>query len=98
MTHYIAVIHKDAHSSYGVSFPDVTAVHDAGETLEEAIAQAAEALAFAAEDWRSLTGTDFPAPRTIDDLRDDPVFAASAQNAIFAAIPFDDTRLPTAAE
>src|SRR3954462_7005316 len=45
MTHYIALIHKDADSSYGASFPDVPGVITAGDTLDEAIARAAEVLA-----------------------------------------------------
>ena len=64
MTHYIALIHKDADSCYGVSFPDVPGVFTAGDTIDEAIQNAAEALAFAAEDWSDLNGAEFPAPRT----------------------------------
>ena len=46
--HYIALIHKDGDSCYGVSFPDVAGVITAGDTLDEALTGAAEALAFAA--------------------------------------------------
>jgi hypothetical protein len=35
MPHYIALIHKDADSSYGVSFPDVPGVIAAGDTIDE---------------------------------------------------------------
>jgi len=48
MAHYIAPIHKDGDSCYGVSFPDVAGVITAGDTLDEALTGAAEALAFAA--------------------------------------------------
>jgi antitoxin HicB len=75
MPHYIALIHKDADSSYGVSFPDVPGVIAAGDTIDEAMQRAAEVLEFAAEDWENRDGTrDFPPPRTIDDLRADPEF------------------------
>ena len=37
MTHYIALIHKDAGSCYGVSFPDVPGVFTAGDTIDEAM-------------------------------------------------------------
>ena len=74
MTHYIALIHKDADSCYCVSFPDVPGVITAGDTLDEAIAQAAEVLVFAAEDWEELTGNPFPSPRSLDDLRKDATF------------------------
>ncbi len=47
----------------------------------------APALAFAAEDWDSLTGEAFPTPRTLDDLHNDPEFQALAGDAVIAAIP-----------
>ena len=40
-SHYIALIHKDADSGYGVSFPDVPGVIAGADTLDDAIAQAA---------------------------------------------------------
>ena len=88
MPHYIALIHKDADSCYGVSFPDVPGVFTAGDTIDEAIGKAAEVLAFAAEDWSELDGKDFPAPRTIDELRSDPAFQDLAADAVVAAVPF----------
>ena len=45
MQHYIALIHKDAGSDYGVSFPDLPGVISAGRDLDEARSMAAEALA-----------------------------------------------------
>ncbi len=45
MTSYIALIHKDAGSDYGVSFPDLPGCISAGATLDEARTMAAEALA-----------------------------------------------------
>ena len=97
MTHYIALIHKDPGSCYGVSFPDVPGAFSAGDTLDEAIAQATELLAFSAEDWEPLTGSGFPRPRSLDELRHDPVFLADAEHAVIAAIPFD-TAIRQAAE
>jgi predicted RNase H-like HicB family nuclease len=88
MPHYIALIHKDADSCYGVSFPDVPGVYTAGDTIDEAMRKASEVLAFAAEDWSELDGTAFPAPRTIDALRADPTFRNQAVDAVVAAVPF----------
>ena len=45
MRYYIAVIHKDADSDFGVSFPDLPGCITAGRTLDEACAMATEALA-----------------------------------------------------
>jgi predicted RNase H-like HicB family nuclease len=68
---YIAYLHKDRKSDFGVSFPDFPGCVTAGKTLEEARRMAAEALAFhiagMAED-----GDAIPEPSTIDDVADDP--------------------------
>jgi predicted RNase H-like HicB family nuclease len=88
MAHYIALIHKDAASCYGVSFPDVPGVFTAGDTIDEAIRKAAEVLEFAAEDWPELDSKKFPVPRTIDELRADPDFQERATDAVIAAVPF----------
>jgi len=87
VTHYIALIHKDADSVYGVSFPDLPGVTTAADSLDDAIRLAAEVLAFAAEDWSALTSSDFPVPRTIDEIRDDPALQTDLADAIVAAIP-----------
>jgi antitoxin HicB len=87
VTHYIAVIHKERDSIYGVSFPDVPGVLAAAETLDTALSEAADALAFAAEDWEAHSGAPFPRPRSLDALRDDPQFTASAKDAVVAAVP-----------
>ncbi len=87
MTHYIALIHKDRDGCYGVSFPDVPGVITAGDTLDEALREAGEVLAFAAEGWHDDTGADFPQPRSLDALRSDPEFAAASTDAVVAAVP-----------
>src|SRR5271156_1873010 len=61
MRQYIALIHKDADSDYGVSFPDFPGCVTAGATLDEARALAAEALAFHVEGMRE-DGQAVPAP------------------------------------
>jgi len=44
MRPYIALIHKEPKSDFGVSFPDFPGCVSAGSTLEEAASLAAEAL------------------------------------------------------
>lgn len=46
MAQYIGLIHKQADSDFGVSFPDFPGVATAGKTLDDARAMAEEALAF----------------------------------------------------
>jgi len=87
MRHYIAIIHKEPDSAYGVSFPDVPGVVASAGSLDAALAEAREALAFAAEDWSKLSGTSFPAPRSLDTLRRDLHFRESSVEAVVAAIP-----------
>ena len=76
MAGYIALVHKDAGTSYGVSFPDVPGCISAGDTFEEAIALAAEALAghFAA---MRHDGDPIPAPRSFEELKCDPEFTSA---------------------
>jgi predicted RNase H-like HicB family nuclease len=88
MAHYIALIHKDRDSCYGVSFPDLPGVFTAADSIDEAMQKAAEVIEFAAEDWSDLTGEGFPPPRTIDQLRSDPAFQELAADAVVAAVPF----------
>jgi antitoxin HicB len=87
MPYYIALIHKESDSSYGVSFPDVPGVIAAGDTIDEALQRATEALEFAAEDWHERTGRAFPPARTIDELRADAAFREGSADAVIAAVP-----------
>src|SRR2546430_12144508 len=68
---YIAYLHKDRKSDFGVSFPDFPGCITAGRTLEEARRRAAEALSFhiagMVED-----GEKIPSPSTVDDVVGDP--------------------------
>ncbi len=68
---YIAYLHKDKNSDYGVSFPDFPGCVTAGSSLEEARSMAAEALAFHVAGMRA-DGETIPKPSTLDDLRGDP--------------------------
>lgn len=70
-----------------MSFADVRGVIAAAETLDAALSEAAEALSFAAEDWETHSGFPFPAPRSLDTLREEPQFNARAQDAVVAAVP-----------
>ncbi len=67
MRHYIALIHKDAASDYGVSFPDIPGVITAGSTLDEARAMAAEALAFHLEGL-AQDGEAVPEPSSLEEI------------------------------
>ena len=68
---YIAYLHKDKKSDFGVSFPDFPGCVTAGKTLDEARVMAVEALALHIADMAE-DGAAIPEPSTIDDLADDP--------------------------
>jgi predicted RNase H-like HicB family nuclease len=78
---YIALVHKDDGTSYGVSFPDVPGCISAGDTFEEAVTNAAEALAgrFA---LMKADGGAIPPPRSYEQLRHDPDFVEDSADAI----------------
>jgi predicted RNase H-like HicB family nuclease len=77
MTTYIALIHKDAESDYGVSFPDLPGCVTAGSTLDEAMAMAREALALHIEGLLE-EGADVPAPRPPDAINREEAVAIAA--------------------
>jgi predicted RNase H-like HicB family nuclease/uncharacterized protein (DUF1778 family) len=68
---YIAYLHKDRYSDFGVSFPDFPGCVTAGRTLEEARRMAAEALTLHIQGMHE-DGDAMPDPSSLDTLRDDP--------------------------
>jgi predicted RNase H-like HicB family nuclease len=69
MRYYIALVHKDEGSSFGVSFPDVPGAFSAADDMAGLIPTAAEALNFLAEDEA------LPLPRSLEEVRLDPAVA-----------------------
>jgi predicted RNase H-like HicB family nuclease len=67
MRQYIALIHKDSDSDYGVSFPDLPGCITAGETLDDARDMAAEALAFHLEGLAE-DGEAVPEPSSLEAI------------------------------
>jgi len=79
MRQYIALIHKDADSDYGVSFPDLPGVISAGSTLDEARDMAAEALALHLEGLAE-DGEAAPEPSSLEEIM------TSAENKVGVAV------------
>lgn len=81
MQHFLALIHKDHDSAYGITFPDVPGCFSAADTQEEIIPNAIEALSLWFEDQPVVK------PRPMD-----AIFAETAderaEGAIIMAIPF----------
>ena len=68
---YIAYLHKDRDSDFGVSFPDFPGCVAAGRTLEEARRMATEALAVHIAGMIE-DGDAVPTPSNLDALENDP--------------------------
>jgi predicted RNase H-like HicB family nuclease len=71
MRHYIALIHKDGGSDYGVSFPDLPGCVTAGTTLDEARSFAEEALALHLAGMGE-DGDAVPEPSSLEAIMSDP--------------------------
>lgn len=68
---YIALVHKDKGSDYGVSFPDFPGCVSAGSTLEEAKVMAEEALVGHIQLLKELK-KKLPAPSTLEEIMSCP--------------------------
>ena len=92
MSHYIAII-EDAgrDTAIGVWFPDLPGCFSAGDTVDEAMANADEALVL----YAAAAGT-MPRARTLSELKSDPAAADIAAH-IVALIPLRSS-VPAAAE
>jgi predicted RNase H-like HicB family nuclease len=70
MRQYIALIHKDPDSDFGVSFPDFPGCITAGSDLDEARQEAVEALAFHVSGMIE-DGDDIPEPSSLEQVMQD---------------------------
>src|SRR5215212_7137672 len=68
---YIALIHKEDGSDYGVSFPDLPGCVTAGATLDEARAYAEEALSLHLEGL-AADGEAILEPSSLEAVMNDP--------------------------
>lgn len=98
MTHYVAII-EDAGPDHavGVWFPDLPGCFSAGDTLDEALSNAPEAVALWLE-CLEQDGRPVPRPRTPSELKADPETSADMANYAIALIPAPDVALQPAAE
>lgn len=87
---YIAYLHKDADSDFGVSFPDFPGCVTAGATLAEAQALAPEALELHIQGMAE-DGEAIPEPSSLDDLAGDPL----RKDAVCILVSVDPPAEPT---
>jgi predicted RNase H-like HicB family nuclease len=89
---YIAYLHKDKNSDYGVSFPDFPGCITAGSSLEEARRMATRALALHIAGMQQ-DGAPIPQPSTLDDLRGDPAMSDAVAFLVEAKAPEKTVRI-----
>ena len=71
MRNYVGLVHKDADSHFGVSFPDFPGLVTAGIDLDDARRMAEEALTLHLEGMAE-DGDAIPPPSSLEDVMSDP--------------------------
>ncbi len=87
---YPLVLHKDPDSCYGVTVPDLPGCFSAGDSVEEAIVMAREAILGHLE-LLIETGQTIPEPKPIEIHRRNPDYKGAA---LWAVVEVDTDQLP----
>jgi len=74
MSNYIAIIHKERDSDFGVSFPDFPGCISAAGTIDEAKDMAQEALSLHIKGMIE-DGETIPSPSRLEDIMSDPHYS-----------------------
>ena len=74
MANYIAIVHKDATSDFGISFPDFPGCVTAGSSIDEAKDMAHDALSLHIKGLLE-DGESIPAPSKLEDIMADPDYS-----------------------
>jgi DNA end-binding protein Ku len=82
----VAMIHHEG-DAYGVSFPDFPGCTTVADNLDNALAKAAEVLAFHAEGLAE--DGPLPRPRSLSELKSDPDFCEDAKDAVLVLVPYE---------
>jgi predicted RNase H-like HicB family nuclease len=76
MANFIAIVHKDTKSDFGVSFPDFPGCITAGKNIDEAKDMAQEALALHIQGMLE-DGDQLPSPSRLEEIMNDPDYASA---------------------
>ena len=97
MSHYVAIVEAEQGRAVGVWFPDLPGCLSAGDTLDDAMPNAREALDLWAE-AKLENGQTIPLPRSLTGLKGDPEIAQDIERYMVALIPLPDPLRSRAAE
>ena len=89
MASYIAVIHKDPDSDFGISFPDFPGCITAGATIDEAKNMAYKALPFHIKGMLE-DSEKIPVPSRLEEIMADPDYADAVA---FLVVTIPDLKL-----
>ena len=89
--HYVAFVHTDDTSGFGVSFPDFLGCVTQGDTIDDALRLAREVLAFHVQGMLE-DGDTIPAPRDIQQIEADPDLADWRDGATLVYVPLISDR------
>lgn len=81
MKPYIAIVHKDVDSAYGVTFPDAPGCFSAVDQIDDLFDMAKEAL----DGWTEAmieAGLPIPETRDLSEIRADPEWLESFEDAV----------------
>ncbi|MFO7932167.1 MAG: type II toxin-antitoxin system HicB family antitoxin [Desulfosalsimonas sp.] len=89
MANYLAVVHKEPNSDFGVSFPDFPGCVTAGATLDEAKDMAHDALSLHVKGLLE-DGEPMPVPSKLENIVDDPDYSDAAAILVVSTPEFKD--------
>jgi predicted RNase H-like HicB family nuclease len=89
MPHYVAIVEDEAaDKAVGLWFPDLPGCFSAGDTVDEALLNAGEALSLYAASL-AKEGRTLPPARSVAVLREDPEVASDLRDHLIALIRYD---------
>lgn len=96
MPHYVAVVEDGSpDKAVGLWFPDLPGCFSAGDTVDEALLNASEAVSLYAESL-AKEGKALPAPRSVAALKSDPEVAADLRDHVVALITYQSGNIRAA--
>jgi predicted RNase H-like HicB family nuclease len=88
MPHYVAIVEDaGADKAIGLWFPDLPGCFSAGDTVDEAMLNASEAVSLYAESL-AKEGKPLPSPRSVATLRNDPAIATDLRDHMVALVAY----------
>jgi predicted RNase H-like HicB family nuclease len=87
--HYVAIVEDSGpDKAIGLWFPDLPGCFSAGDTVDEALLNASEAISLYAHSL-AKEGRELPEPRSVGTLRGDPDVAADLRDHVVALVRYE---------